>query len=106
MAVSLGLFGLALLTKETAVGFAGVIFIYVAVFHEERSRRGALFEALRSSVPYAAVALLYLVIRRWVIGAAIVRAQPAASMATSLLTLPSVLRTYLRRLLVRSRRAA
>ncbi len=95
-AASVALFALALLTKETAIAFAGFIFVYALLFPPERLRDGALGMAIRTSIPYAGVAVLYLVVRHMVIGATVLRAKPVVSMTTFALTLPSVTWTYLR----------
>lgn len=103
-AASLTLFALALLTKETAIAFIAFIFLYTVLFPPER-RGGALLAALRGALPYAGVAALYLMLRRIVVGAVTVRAEPVASISTTVLTLPSVIWTYLRHFFVPARLA-
>ncbi len=95
-AASVALFALALLTKETAIAFAGVVFVYALLFPPERLRGGALRGAMRACMPYAGVAVLYLMVRHFVIGATVLRARPVVSMTTFFLTLPSVAWTYVR----------
>jgi hypothetical protein len=104
-AASLTLFGLALLTKEIAIGFVAFIFLHTALFPPKRLRGGALLTALRTSMPYAALAAMYLLVRRTVIGATIVHAKPVASVVTSILTLPSVVWTYLQHFLLPTKQA-
>ncbi|MBZ5628156.1 MAG: glycosyltransferase family 39 protein [Acidobacteriia bacterium] len=94
-AASLALFALALLTKEIAIGFCAFIFLYAALFPPERLRGDALLSAVRTAIPYAGLTALYLVLRRIVVGATVLHAKPVVSVATFLLTLPSVVWAYL-----------
>lgn len=93
--ISLMLYALALLTKEIAVGFCAVIFIYEVLYRAAGAREHSRRRALQAAAPYAGVAILYLAVRRLAIGTTIVQATPAASVSTFFLTLPSVLWTYL-----------
>ena len=97
---SLALFGLALLTKEIAIGFCGFIYLYAALYPCQSARWASWLSALRTAMPYAAVAALYLIVRRLVLGATVLCAEPVASVTTFLLTLPSVVWTYLRHFLL------
>jgi Tfp pilus assembly protein PilF len=96
LALSLLLFALALLTKETAIVFVLCVFAYKAVFEVKETRRESIFEATKTSCGFAVVALVYFTVRRLVLGTAVLNAPPATSVGSSLLTLPSVLLTYVR----------
>jgi tetratricopeptide (TPR) repeat protein len=104
-AASLTLFGLALLTKEIAIGFVAFIFLHTALFPPKRLRGGALLTALRTSTPYAALAAMYLLVRRIAIGATILHAKPVVSLTTLILTLPSVVWAYLQHFFLPTKQA-
>ncbi len=62
-AVSLGSFSLALLSKETAIVFIPVIFLYDLFFRGLKIR-----DALKALIPFVALAILYLMLRTYALG--------------------------------------
>ena len=92
-AASVFLFGLALLAKETAIVLPAVLWTYEVTFAPDREKN-----PLRSRrvAPYAALALIYLVVRRVSLGGTFT---PPIPWAVMLLTWPSVLWNYLRHML-------
>lgn len=92
-ALSVFLFGLALLAKETAIVLPAVLFAYEMTLGADREKKRPRFRQL---APYAALALIYLVVRRASLGGTFTTPIPWSVM---FLTWPSVLGYYLRRLL-------
>src|SRR5260370_29756859 len=92
-AASVFLFGLALLAKETAIVLPAVLWTYEVTFAPDREKYPL---RLRRLAPYAAVALIYLVVRRVSLGGTFT---PPIPWAVMFLTWPSVLWNYLRHML-------
>ncbi len=72
LAASLGLYVVAMLEKETAVMLPVIIFSYAYLFSDDESAEGAnragnirqrLVNALTAALPYAALTILYLIVR-------------------------------------------
>jgi len=89
---SVFLFGLAILAKETAVILPVVLFAYELTLGADRKDQASRF---RNLVPYAALAIVYLVLRRAFLVGTFTAAIPWPVM---FLTWPSVLWNYLRHL--------
>jgi protein O-mannosyl-transferase len=102
MAISLLLFALALLSKETTAAFPLVVFAFAVIFtHSSPDQRASVWVALRNgavSIPYFGVLGVYLVARRMILHGF---AQPisALSWSTMILTWPSVIWFDLKHLL-------
>ena len=106
--VSLALFALALLTKETAAVFPAIIVVYEWVLgpssrgpfektkFEEYSRRAKA--AFAQAFPYFALLLAYLVIRALVLKSLVGTVTPL-SLGTQLFTIPSLALLYIKHLL-------
>src|ERR1035438_7288619 len=99
---SLGLLACALLTKEMAVMFAGLVGIYAWLYPRQgqTSQGQRLFTALTETVPYAAVTVAYIMLRKHALAHATGQFDPARGMGDVVRTLPLVLATYLRQLLL------
>jgi Flp pilus assembly protein TadD len=94
-ALSLGMFVLAAFSKETALSLVLLIFGYEFIA-TSCAISGRLLAAIKQTLPYTAAALLYLVPRYFVLGELMWRnpQAPARPLAYTLLTLPSVVGTY------------
>jgi protein O-mannosyl-transferase len=104
LAVSAGIYGLALLTKETAVVLPVLAIAYVLLCPDE-SRKKKFVDALVLALPFALVTVLYLLLRASALhGVAHQTVDIPASI--SLYTLPSVLWFYLGHLLAPLRLSA
>lgn len=100
---ALSLYGAALLTKETAIVFPAVLLVYALTakrseVHGENNTSNQIRYAVRESLPFAAVTILYLALRFFVL--------PAPSGASSwishpdaILTAPALILFYLRQLM-------
>ena len=91
-AASVFLFGLALLAKETAIVLPAILWAYEVAFAPGRDKNRL---RLRRLAPYAALALIYLVVRRVCLGGTFT---PPIPWAVMFLTWPSVLWNYFRHL--------
>jgi protein O-mannosyl-transferase len=98
---SLVLLACALLTKEMAVSFAGLVGIYVWLYpsRNENRKLEKLWAALVAMVPYAAVTLGYVVLRKLVLWRSPLQFDPKHGYGDMALTLPYVLAFYLKQLL-------
>jgi Flp pilus assembly protein TadD len=92
LAASLGLYAMALLSKETAMVMPALVFAYEWLFGE---RAGRLMNAVKRAAPFVGLAVVYFILR-----AIILKAVSVASwqlpVSVTLMTLPSVLWFYLR----------
>lgn len=95
---SLLLFAMALLTKETAIVFPILIFAYEWIFRNERTRRSRLKSSVMGAIPYLLLAMIYLPVRAAALKGLGASLTPLP-LSTVLLTLPSVLWTYVRLLI-------
>jgi tetratricopeptide (TPR) repeat protein len=99
---SLVLLACALLTKEMAVSFTALVGVYVWL-HLSRYKSRTLVkvrESLLVMVPYAAVTLCYVVLRKIVLGHSPVTLDMKHGYGDMALTLPYVLAFYLRQLVL------
>jgi protein O-mannosyl-transferase len=101
-AASLVLLACALLTKEMAVMFSGLVGIYAWLYPRQgqTSQGQRLFAALTETVPYAAVTVAYAMLRKHALVHSTGQFDPAHGMGNVVRTLPLVLATYLRQLLL------
>jgi tetratricopeptide (TPR) repeat protein len=100
--VSLALFACALLTKEMAVFFAGMVGIY-AWLNPADSGVSFLKKTVRSMIeaaPYAALTVAYALLRKHALLHATGQFDPAHGLADVLRTLPLVLSIYLKQLIL------
>jgi tetratricopeptide (TPR) repeat protein len=100
---SLVLFFCALLTKEMAVMFSALVAIYAWLNPEQAGESSFPQKALGAVIetaPYALVTLLYVLLRRHALLHSTGQFDPAHGMLDVLRTLPLVLSTYLRQLLL------
>ena len=95
-AASISLFGLALLAKETAIVLPAVLLAYEMTLGVNREKKRPRLPRLLRLVPYAALALVYLVVRRASLGGTFT---PAIPWAVMVLSWPSVLWNYIRHVL-------
>lgn len=88
----------ALLTKEMALMFSGIIALYVWLFpaEQERSRLHRLRECFQVALPYGIVTLAYLLLRRIALHHVTGSFDPAHGNFEMVLTWPLVLYSYLR----------
>ena len=102
-AVSLGLFALALLSKETAVVLPVLIFSFALIFDQDDRRRASaglrFAAAIRASVPYLLLVLIYAAMRSHALRGWSHPTIPIGWMEV-LLTWPSVLWFYVRHLML------
>lgn len=91
------LFGIALLTKETAIVFPAIVFVCEWVLDEERVH--AWRKAARATIPYLLVFAAYLVLRVAVVGLPDVTAPDAPGIAAIPTTAPELLWFYVRHVL-------
>jgi tetratricopeptide (TPR) repeat protein len=98
MAAALGWFCLALLAKETAVVLGVLVFLYAWLYSETRAWASRFATALRHSLAFFALTLLYLAVRARVLHGLSHTVTPL-SMRTMALTEPSVVWLYVRHLL-------
>jgi len=98
---SLALLACALLAKEMAISFAALVGIYVW-FSSRNEKRTAqkLREACIAMVPYAAVTLCYVILRKLVLWRSTTQFDAKHGLGDMALTLPYVLAFYLKQLLV------
>lgn len=96
-AASVLLYGAALLCKETAAFIPAMMLAYDWLFEEGAKGRFAVMDAARRMIPFAAVAVAYLVVRHFVIPA--VPSGGRYTPAQLVLMLPEVLWFYVRHLL-------
>jgi len=90
-------FGLALLAKEIAVFFGLIVFVvHCATQAGSRPRGERLRRAVRASVPYLVVTVIYVALHVLIIGRAQLSVPWQAGPAEILLTAPSLLFFYLR----------
>ena len=95
LAAALLFFGLSMLTKETALVMAGVVFAHQWSCGEPQATTWRRFRtAFIASAPYAILTIVYLVIRITVRGGLTVDAVPV-SLSTMVLTWPSLLWFYI-----------
>jgi tetratricopeptide (TPR) repeat protein len=101
-AASLVLLACALLTKEMAVSFTGLVGIYIWLYPSGNEKRwpGKLREALIGMVPYALVTLCYVVLRKLVLRNTPLQFDPTHGYLAMAETLPHVLAFYLRQLVL------
>jgi tetratricopeptide (TPR) repeat protein len=103
LTLSIFLFALALLTKETALAFVPCVFLYCVLLRQHDSQHDSTartwIHAGLLTLPFAIVAAAYFCLRRAVLGASLLHAKPAVTIGTTLLTLPSVLSSYAHHLL-------
>ena len=95
LALSLGLFAMALLSKETAMVMPALIFVYEWLFGERADR---LSRAIKRAAPFLLLAIAYFAARTMVLKAVSV-ASWQLPLPVTLMTLPSVLWFYLRLLI-------
>lgn len=96
IAAATALFGLALLSKETAIGFPAVVFVAALTAGAGRAlprEKGSVRRAAVVTIPFLGMALLYLAARKSILGFFGGGAAPDLKMA--LTTLPSQLAFYL-----------
>jgi protein O-mannosyl-transferase len=101
-AASLALFACALLTKEMAVMFSGLVGIY-AWLHPRKGNESSgtrFVAALVETTPFAVVTLAYVLVRTHALLHATGQFDPSHGMVDVARTLPLVLSTYLRQLLI------
>lgn len=94
-AASLLLFAMALLTKETAIVFPVLIFAYEWIFRNEAPGRSRLESGVMGAIPFLVLTLIYLPVRASALKGMGASLTPLP-LSTVLLTLPSVLWTYIR----------
>ncbi|MFL6215099.1 MAG: tetratricopeptide repeat protein [Blastocatellia bacterium] len=92
LALSLGLYALALLSKETAIIMPALVFAYEWLFNERSSRRSA---AIKRALPFLALVLVYAVVRTAVLKN-ISYVSWNLPLSVTLMTVPSVLWFYVR----------
>jgi len=100
LALSLGMFALSTFAKETALSLVLLVFGY-EVIELAGLKTGRLITAAKRALPYAGVALLYLVPRYLVLGESMWKnpQAPERPLAYTLLTLPFVIFSYIAHLL-------
>src|ERR1039457_6078967 len=101
-AASLALFACALLTKEMAVMFSGLVGIY-AWLHPMKGNESSgtrFVAALVETTPFVVVTLAYVLVRTHALLHATGQFDPSHGMVDVARTLPLVLSTYLRQLLI------
>ncbi len=96
-AAALAGFGAALLTKEIAIVFPGIVLISEWVLQERRP--GAARAALLATLPYVGVAAVYLAVRFSLVGMEHVMPPGAPGLAAVVWSAPALLLFYLRHLL-------
>jgi tetratricopeptide (TPR) repeat protein len=92
LALSLGLYALALFSKETALVMPALIFAYEWLFGE---RAGRLATAIKRAAPFLTMAVVYFVLRAMVLKTISVVSWQLP-LSVTLMTLPSVLWFYIR----------
>ncbi|MFZ0687762.1 MAG: tetratricopeptide repeat protein [Terriglobales bacterium] len=99
---SLALLACALLTKEMAVSFTGLVGIYIWLCpgRSERSWATKLRGALAGMVPYALVTIGYIILRKIVLRNTPLQFDPQHGYVDMVITLPHVLALYLRQLVL------
>jgi len=97
---SLVLLACALLTKEMAISFTALVGIYVWLCSHKSRPAEKLREALAAMVPYAAVTLCYVILRKIAIGHSASGFDAQHGVGDMLFTLPYVLAFYLKQLVV------
>jgi len=99
---SLGVFFCALLTKEMAVSLVGLVGIYAWLFPNRNENRPLwiLRQALIETLPYAAVTLCYVILRRLSIAHSWVNSDVQHGFGDAVLTVPYVLLVYLKQIVV------
>jgi protein O-mannosyl-transferase len=98
MAASLGLYALALLSKETAIVLPALVFGYEWLYDEDRrAPKARLLHAILLMSPYAAVSLVYMAVRHMVLSAPTF-GESAIGVGGVLLTWPSLIWLYLKHL--------
>ncbi len=98
MALALLLFALGLLEKETAAVLGPLVFVYAWLYAEQRSWISRLALALKQSLPFFALTILYLALRAHVLRGLSHSVTPMA-WTTMVLTEPSIVWLYFRHLL-------
>lgn len=100
LALSLGMFALSTLAKETALSLVLLVFGYEFI-QLVGSKTGSLISAAKRALPYVGVALLYLVPRYLVLGELMWKnpQAPVRPLAYTVLTLPFVVFSYIAHLL-------
>ncbi len=99
MAIALALFALGLLEKETAVVLGPLAFVYVWLYAQDRGGIARFLFALKQTLGFLLVTLLYLPVRAMVLHGFSHTVSPL-SLATLARTEPSVVWLYLRHLLL------
>lgn len=99
---SLVLFACALLTKEMAVSFALLVFVYAWLHPEQRASSPTLraLAAARDALPYAAVTIAYAIVRMHALPHSSGQFDPSHGMADVARTLPLVVGFYVKKLLL------
>ena len=98
MALALVLFAAGLLEKETAIVLGPLVFLYAWIYTETSGRLAPFVAALKSSLGFAVVSVLYLVLRAHVLHGLSHFVTPL-TVKTLLLTEPSVIWLYARHLI-------
>lgn len=100
LALSLGMFALSTFAKETALSLVLLVFGY-EVIEFAGLKTGRLLTAAKRALPFAAVALIYLIPRYLVLGELMWKnpQAPERPLAYTLLTLPFVISSYIAHLL-------
>lgn len=93
VAGSMGFYVSALLIKETAIVFPAIIFTFVWLEFDQSSRVGRIRFALLRSIPFQALAAVYLAVR-WAVLNGVVAATAPVDLKTLVLTLPSLIVFY------------
>jgi tetratricopeptide (TPR) repeat protein len=99
MGLALALFALGLLAKETAVVLGPLVFVYAWLYAEERSGISRLAFALKHSLAFLALTILYLALRAHVLRGLSHSVTPVTWGAMAM-TEPSIVWLYVRHLLL------
>ena len=98
--MSFVLFSAALLTKEIALGFTLLVAVYQYLFWRESGPKSRLWSAVRVALPYVAITVGYILLRKLAFHQVSGRVDPDATYVHMLLVLPYLLTFYLRQLVL------
>jgi tetratricopeptide (TPR) repeat protein len=99
MGLALTLFGLGLLEKETTVVLGPLVFVYAWLYAEQRAWVSRFASALKHSLPFLALTVMYLALRAHVLRGLSHTVTPLAWSSIAL-TEPSIVWLYFRHLLL------